>query len=249
VDKEFLHKYLSLTKCDLYFADKAILIEGATERLLLPEIIKKSDAAEQTKLRSKYLSVIEVGGAYMHHFYKFIDFLELKTLIITDIDSVKKTVGEITTTYPSSMFREGTHTSNVGLSNWYGFDGYIELTQILNKPETDKVSGCRRISYQIAEDGSVLIGRSFEDAFILANLEKFNLHEVGDNELEEKVYNEAKKIGKNSKANFAIQYSIDETDWNVPKYIAEGLTWLDCNHVSSTQNTIVDIGIEELSNV
>jgi putative ATP-dependent endonuclease of OLD family len=242
VDKEFLHKYLSLTKCDLYFADKAILIEGATERLLLPEIIKKVDGAELTTLRSKYLSVVEVGGAYMNHFYKFIDFLELKTLIITDIDSVKRTSGDTTTTYPSSMFSEGTHTSNTGLSKWYGFDGYSELSQIALKHETDKVSGCRRIAYQVTEDACELVGRSFEDAFILANLDTFGLNEVVANELETKVYQQAKNIGKNSKANFAIKYSIDETDWSVPKYITEGLVWLDGDNVESI--AVPEVGIE-----
>src|SRR5690606_33716221 len=35
-DRDFLHQYMTLTKCDLYFADKAILVEGPTERILLP---------------------------------------------------------------------------------------------------------------------------------------------------------------------------------------------------------------------
>src|SRR3546814_8387443 len=33
-DREFLHQYLILTRCDLFFADKAVLIEGTSERLL-----------------------------------------------------------------------------------------------------------------------------------------------------------------------------------------------------------------------
>ncbi|MBV6652735.1 MAG: ATP-binding protein, partial [Mameliella sp.] len=33
-NRTFLHKYMTLTKCDLLFADRAILIEGTTERLL-----------------------------------------------------------------------------------------------------------------------------------------------------------------------------------------------------------------------
>lgn len=77
-DKEFLQKYLTLTKCDLYFADIAILIEGATERILLPEIIKKFDESSEIKLRSRYLSVVEIGGAYAHHFYKLLNFLDLE---------------------------------------------------------------------------------------------------------------------------------------------------------------------------
>ena len=42
-NREFLHKYMTLTRCDLLFADRAILIEGTSERLLLPEMIRKHD--------------------------------------------------------------------------------------------------------------------------------------------------------------------------------------------------------------
>lgn len=37
-DQDFLHQYMTLTKCDLYFADKAIMVEGTTERLLMPRL-------------------------------------------------------------------------------------------------------------------------------------------------------------------------------------------------------------------
>lgn len=248
IDKEFLHKYLSLTKCDLYFADKAILIEGATERILLPEIIKKMDDEELTSLRSKYLSVVEVGGAYMHHFYKFINFLELNTLIITDIDSVKR--NEANTAYISCIYSEGTHTSNVGLSKWFGLDGYSDLNEVTIKPEVDKISGCCRIAFQTNEEDSELVGRSFEDSFILANLEEFNLHNIAANELETKIYDLAKNIGKGSKANFAIKYSIDETSWCIPRYIKEGLIWLDGRTIESIElPQTIEVEVEELADV
>ena len=38
---DFLQKYMKLSYCDLYFCDKAILVEGASERLLLPDMIQK----------------------------------------------------------------------------------------------------------------------------------------------------------------------------------------------------------------
>ena len=38
---DFLQKYMKLSYCDLYFCDKAILAEGAAERLLLPDMIQK----------------------------------------------------------------------------------------------------------------------------------------------------------------------------------------------------------------
>lgn len=228
-DKEFLHKYLTLTKCDLYFADKAILIEGATERIILPEIIRKVDESHGTTLRRKYLSVVEIGGAYAHHFYKFLDFLELKALVVTDLDAVKKTVtknddDKETTSYPASVVSDGTHSSNVGLSKWSDLDGYSELVEIRGMSDEGKVIGCRRLAFQIPEEGIDDCGRSFEDAFILANRPLFAM---ADTEGEQHAFSRAEKIGKKSKANFAIEYSIDKTDWNVPKYIADGLVWLD----------------------
>lgn len=227
IDKEFLHKYLTLTKCDLYFADRAILIEGATERILLPEMIKKSDKVNNLSLRRKYLSVVEIGGAYAHHFYKFIDFLELKTLFITDLDSVRKTIGEKSTKYPASIVSKGTHSSNVGLSKWFGKDGYSDLEDIRSKNEVSKMSGSRYIAFQVDENENGLCGRSFEDAFILANINLFELDGLHGDELEQAVFDKAKEIGNESKANFAIEFAVEKTDWVVPKYIRDGLEWLD----------------------
>ncbi len=230
-DKEFLHKYLTLTKCDLYFADRAILIEGPTERILLPEMIKKIDKEKNCSLRRKYMSVVEVGGAYAHHFYKFIDFLELKTLFITDLDSVIKTKGDKQTTYPSSYVSKGSHSSNVGLSIWFGGKGYSDLDEIRSKDTNSKISGCRRLAFQVDEEEKKLCGRSFEDAFILANTNLFGFQELEGEDLEKAAYAHAKKIGDESKANFAIEYSIEKRGWLVPKYICEGLEWLDKDDV------------------
>jgi len=94
-DREFLHQYLTLTRCDLFFADKAVLVEGTSERLLLPTMIRKTDsaAAGQPQLASQYLTIMEVGGAYAHRFFDLLSFLELRTLIVTDIDAVKPNAG------------------------------------------------------------------------------------------------------------------------------------------------------------
>lgn len=238
-DREFLHKYLTLTKCDLYFADKAILIEGATERILLPEIIKKIDATGQTSLRSKYLSVVEVGGAYAHHFYKFIDFLELKTVIITDIDSVRRDDTGQRVTYPACPVSQGTHSSNTGLNHWFNTENRPLLDSLKAKTDQEKIASYRRITYQTTEENCEACGRSFEDAFILANRNLFtDLQGDNEQEIEDSAYGLADAIGKEGKANFAIKYSISETEWNVPKYIIDGLIWLDGEN--SGNNVVVD---------
>src|SRR5690606_25705105 len=79
----FLRQYLTLHKSDLFFADKVILVEGTTERMLLPQMIKKS----ANSLCNEYVSILEVGGAYAHSFKEMLEFINVRTLIITDIDS------------------------------------------------------------------------------------------------------------------------------------------------------------------
>lgn len=87
---KFLKQYLTLKRSELFFADKAILIEGDTERILLPAMMKKIDQIEKKgiPMLSQNISVVEVG-AYSHVFERFIDFIGVKSLIITDIDSAK----------------------------------------------------------------------------------------------------------------------------------------------------------------
>jgi predicted ATP-dependent endonuclease of OLD family len=83
----FLKQYLTLNRAELFFTDKAIFIEGDTERILLPAMMKKIDNEyPENKLLSQNISVVEVG-AHSKIFEKFIDFIGMKALIITDIDS------------------------------------------------------------------------------------------------------------------------------------------------------------------
>ncbi|MGY5344742.1 ATP-dependent nuclease [Paenibacillus glucanolyticus] len=91
---KFLKQYLTLHRAELFFADKAIFIEGDTERILLPAMMKKIDQEYiENPLLSQNISIVEVG-AYSHIFEKFIAFIGLKSLIITDIDSAKKEIKE-----------------------------------------------------------------------------------------------------------------------------------------------------------
>ncbi|WP_192701094.1 AAA family ATPase [Paenibacillus sp. OAS669] len=88
---KFLKQYLTLNRAELFFVDKAIFIEGDTERILLPAIMKKIDQEyKDNPLLSQNISIVEVG-AYSQVFEKFINFIGMKSLIITDIDSAKRT--------------------------------------------------------------------------------------------------------------------------------------------------------------
>ncbi|MGN8113969.1 ATP-dependent nuclease [Labrys sp. 22185] len=216
-DREFLHQYLTLTRCDLFFADKAVLIEGTAERILLPAMIRKTDsaAAGQPQLGSQYLTVMEVGGAYAHRFFDLLSFLELRTLIITDIDAVKPNDGGKRVAVPVA---EGVFTSNGCLKALFGDD--VSPEALLGKTAAEKTTGIRRIAFQIPEAQDGPCGRSFEDAFILANPARFPL---GDGDRALAAYALA---GDQKKSTFALEHAIEHIEWNVPRYVAEGLRWL-----------------------
>jgi len=235
-DQDFLHQYMTLTKCDLYFADKAIMVEGTTERLLMPRLCSLVDKSldDKHKLARQYITCVEVGGAYSHIFYPLLDFLELKTLVVTDLDSTKPVEkenkkGKMITTWEKCPVAEGQRTSNAAIKDWFrpantevGDGWQISPAQLLAKPAEEKISACRRIAYQIPEDPkATACARSYEDALVLANPDRFEWPKEQDEATE------AWEIAKGlAKADTALRFAIREKEWKVPRYIEEGLVWL-----------------------
>ncbi|MDP3013384.1 MAG: AAA family ATPase, partial [Candidatus Subteraquimicrobiales bacterium] len=158
----FLKQYLTLKKCDLFFADKVIMVEGTVERLLLPLMIKKLDEEKNTTLDSQYITLVEAGGAYVHKFKELLNFIGVKTLVITDLDSIKTTDSR-----KAVPVKDGDETSNAALKNW--LPGKTKIQQLLKCDEKSKIRDNIRVAFQIPESDSVPCGRSFEEAFILTN--------------------------------------------------------------------------------
>lgn len=82
--KEHLAKFLDVTRSDMLFADKVILVEGISEKLLLPKLIKNLGC----RYEDHHISIVEIGGT---HFDYFLDLfrendLNKKVLCITDKD-------------------------------------------------------------------------------------------------------------------------------------------------------------------
>ncbi|WP_175779697.1 ATP-dependent nuclease [Burkholderia anthina] len=235
-DQDFLHQYMTLTKCDLYFADKAIMVEGTTERLLMPRLCSLVDETldDKHKLARQYVTCVEVGGAYAHIFYPLLDFLELKTLVITDLDSTRlvekeNKQGKKIKTWEKCPVSEGERTSNAAIKEWFRPTGeknkddwQITPAELLAKTAAEKQSGYRRITYQVAETAdSNVCARSYEDALVLANPDRFEWPK------EQEEATEAWEIAQGlAKADTALRFAIREKDWTVPRYIREGLVWL-----------------------
>lgn len=223
---DFIRKYLTLTKCDLFFADKAILVEGASERILIPDMINKCDQlgefdSQTYKLPNQYYAILEVGGAYAHLFIPFLNFLGVKCLILTDIDSVGKSDSN---KYKSIFVSKGETTSNETIKWWYkkknnliDNNSVISLIDILNMPEDDKTLDNCHIEFQTEENS--ICGRSLEEAIRNVNRKLYKLEEqCGEEDIEFK--------GK-SKTDFALDLIYKHKEYNVPSYIKNGLKWLN----------------------
>lgn len=218
-DRNFLHQYLTLTRCDLFFADKAILVEGLSERLMLPVVVGKFEEAEpeKPKLSSQYTTILEVGGAYAHLFIKLLEFLELRFLIITDLDAVVAAGGK------ACCVHEGATSSNACLKAWFSGDDPFTLQELAAKTDEQKRKASNRIAYQVPESEGGPCGRTFEDAFILANAGKFGIGGATNAELEESAREEARQ---HKKSDFALTYAIRDTDWTTPRYLLDAVRWL-----------------------
>lgn len=229
-NKKFLHQYLTLTRCDLFFADKAILVEGLSERFMLPAIIQKLEAFSPAapKLSTQYMTVMEVGGAYAHIFFELLEFLELRSLIITDIDSVKMAAGK------ACAVHEGTETSNACLKFWFG-TADLSISDLLSKKDDEKVKGRMRIAYQRPETPSGPCGRTFEDAFMLANEGKFGVAGETPNEKELSTRDLAEKV---KKSHFALTYAINDVEWVSPGYILDGVSWLATADIPADESAV-----------
>ena len=244
----FVKQYVTLNRAELFFANKAVLIEGDTERMLLTAMMKKIDdekAGEENyePLLSQNISVIEVG-AYSHVFAIFLGFLGIKTLIITDLDCAK--IGD-KGNLCKCRFTEGTMTTNASIKFFTQSDKLDEIVHLSSKPITfyynDDTSewnitsnGQLRLIFQREEKG--YLARSFEDAFISRNLEFLidnkdnftSLKKKGNLEVVPPDYYTIADQCIESKTSFALDILLyggeNNEKWTIPLYIREGLEWL-----------------------
>lgn len=245
---QFLKQYLTLSRAEIFFADKAILIEGDTERILVPTLMRKVDIEEEKKhtaageqdehlpLLSQNISVIEVG-AYSQIFEKFIDFLGIKALIITDLDAVngdgKKC--DVATGIDYSNEAIKFFFNNPSLAELKGFTVANKLFTKVAGAWKNQAEGQLSVVYQTEENG--YNARSFEDAFIHINKVYINDNKAGFRGLQNKelfengtgAYELAERCIK-KKTHFALDIlyhsNADFSNWEIPAYIKEGLLWL-----------------------
>ncbi len=179
---QFLTQYLTISRAEIFFADKAVLIEGDTERILIPTVMKKIDIEEEKihvavgtedpflPLLSQNISIIEVG-AYSQIFEKFIEFLGIKSLVITDIDSKgdignKDKKGNVV--IEACPVNNGTATSNSALLHFLPGISWEDVKILTVEQRTIKI-GDSTLCLCYQQEENAYHARSFEDAFIHLN--------------------------------------------------------------------------------
>lgn len=243
---KFVEQYLTLQASELFFANKIIFIEGTTEKMLLPYYIKKHDEINGTNpdyrpISSQNISIVEVG-ANAEAFDKLVRFLDIQTLIITDIDTTLKTQNQNgRTVYEAHKVDGSTYTSNVTIKKYFNspeinsndfLKWFINLkNDNLSITDTNKI----KVVYQIKENN--YHARSFEDAFININLDTIKanresingLHNIDDLDTVTDIYDLTEKIlKKKSDFAFSLLYLAlsKNIDWAMPLYIRNALEWI-----------------------
>jgi len=137
--KAHLTKFLDVTRSDMLFADKVILVEGIAEKLLLPFFMEKCGCPYE----DEHISIVEIGGKHFGHFVELFNgnTVSKKVLCITDRDFKWQHNGAI---QGYSEYENDTTSHIEDLKQRFQIDNFSIQTQTLG-------------------------GRTFEDELFLAN--------------------------------------------------------------------------------
>lgn len=253
--KKHLTKFLDVTRSDMLFADKVILVEGIAERLLMPLFMEKCGCSYE----DEHITVVEIGGKHFEHFVELFNgnAVNKKVLCITDcdfkwiVDGKSEKIEAYQTTVPEHIQK---------LKNRFSIDNFHISTQSIggrtfedelllsnfNNPEISlrifKMASSQVISDFVDEHGfdfskwetnlSKLDGRS--QPLVKKRLDAYKqvMQEDPAKKTEyEKLFfvNLFLHYAKGCKGDVALDILVDEglaKDLTVPAYIQEGLKWL-----------------------
>lgn len=252
--KNIIDKYFILNTCDLFFADKVIFLEGMAERIMLPYFFAKYDSLNDKKISSQHIAIFEVGGRHAYIFQDLVKFLEIKSLTITDLDSV---VGNHNKSCPCDLNIKDLKTTNPTIKNWFGYkdktlfvseikEKYLSIT---SREKSDDLENSL-ITFQLPQKNEMKWGRTLEEQFLLENKE-WIVKNINDIESLQNAIQKIKKDYNNNNLSLIIDsltkeqldqycyeiiqeieksaFSLDVIlldGWKVPSYIMEGLQWL-----------------------
>lgn len=160
-DFKFIKKHIMLKASDLFFADAAILVEGAAENILLPYLISNDN-----DLNKKFISIIPINGAHALVYNNLIKLLGIPVAIITDID-IERNDDEKKRFEQIKSIKDKTTTNNT--IKYYNHKLNI-LNDNMSYFEDDNI----KVFFQNKENG--YIPTSFEENVILTNYDNKTLN-------------------------------------------------------------------------
>jgi len=199
--KQHLLKFLDVTRSDMLFANKVILVEGIAEKLLLPKIMQKNEFSYE----DEHIAIVEIGGK---HFEYFLDIyannpVRKKVLCITDKDYKLKDLDE---------------SDNKILKQVHEYKNFVPShIQKLQKrySENDNIAIVHQEGY----------GRTFEDELFLAN---FSSNKVSKKLLKLVMNEKLHKIIDTNDLNFDIwKTEIEHIDKRSTKKVREYIELFD----------------------
>ena len=124
--KKHMMKFLDVTRSDMLFADKVILVEGIAEMLLLPKFLEKWGYPYE----DEHISIVEVGGKNFAYFVRAFanNPVKKKVLCVTDGDFVWK-LGNSAKTLAEYKAHIPTHVSDLNLT----FAGATNVKTVIQK--------------------------------------------------------------------------------------------------------------------
>lgn len=242
--ENFFDWFFEIGYSELIFADKVVLYEGDTERLYIRKLLGLYDFSS---LRDSYIAFIQVGGAYAHIYFKILNMLKIKSLIITDLDYDKAV--ETLDAAKQSKSTNSTINHCYNLSHPDKDSEYVPKVKDLYEMQTSgKVELHNNLVYIAFQDESST-ARTLEEAMLNKLLGFDVLKKVERSEWKKirKKYKLAFTIPNNKNGETDSEYSIhqiveatcgNKTDFMysvilsgneermLPDYIKKGLLWL-----------------------
>lgn len=147
-----IKKHMSMNFAEALFADAVILVEGFAEEKIIPYFL-----TNYSKLKNRYITIVNIRGAHGFIFEKLLKTLHIPTVIVTDVDFISSDDNQIEN-YKNQK------TSNETIIKFNGSDDLSNL----NDCKLD-VNDCCSLKVFVQEQENGYCGTSFEEGLIIAN--------------------------------------------------------------------------------
>lgn len=253
--KRHLTKFLDVTRSDMLFADKVILVEGIAEKLLLPKFMELCGCPYE----DEHISIVEIGGKHFEHFIELFNENNVikRVLCITDNDfewiksGIPQTYNEyqsykaehinnLNKRFPINNLKIYTQTNGgrtfedeLFLANYVNTDVAISLIKVAisNSMKTFVDNNGIDFSKWLSNSGE-MDGRSKEKVERILSYFKSAIANdiVHESDYERLFFAELfLEYAKNQKGDVALDILVNDEltkKMIVPQYIKEGLEWL-----------------------